>query len=465
MDDDDSVRKTLCAFVENVGMASIEACSGEQALMTLRDAETIDFIFLDLIMPDIGGMEVLKEVKKIDSDIPVIVISGFGTIETAVESMKLGAFDFLCKPFDSEKLRDVINRAVRKGKPQCDDVYHSAEDQCKPWEHLGISLTMREITSQVELVAPTDYTVIISGETGTGKEVVARAIHERSQRKNGLFIPVDCGSIAPTLLESELFGHEKGAFTGATSRHPGKFEAASDGTLFLDEISNLPSEVQPKLLRTLQEKTVVRVGGNKPISVDIRIIVATNRSLSAMVRNREFRRDLYYRLSEFEIDVPPLRQRREDIRFLAKRFTDQCRFELNKDIKGISDKAQEILMSHEWPGNIRELRNVIRRAVLRCDNNVIEENDLDISRESEPVKTLDASFGIRVIGENSLSELKKGAIEQIEKKALVHALKKTRGNMAEAARILETDYKTVHSKVKRYIISIEQIKNGRNTNE
>ena len=318
---------------------------------------------------------------------------------------------------------------------------------------MGSSSQIRKTFAEVRLVAPTDFTVVVSGESGSGKELVANAVHRLSRRAHGPFVAVDCGSIPPTLIESELFGHEKGAFTGADRSRPGKFEAASRGTLFLDEISNLPFSVQAKLLRALQEKQVWRVGDVRYTKVDIRVIAATNQGLASLVESGLFRRDLYHRLNEFSITVPPLRERREDVPFLAKRFLDLANRELGKNISGFSGAALELLLGHCWPGNARELRNIVRRAVLLAIECVEPVHLGFLAGPDNDVRRPDDDAGPRVPGKG-LKEIAKQAVARAERDVLRQVLLETRGNKAKAARILRVDYKTVHMKVKAYGISI-----------
>jgi two-component system nitrogen regulation response regulator GlnG len=327
------------------------------------------------------------------------------------------------------------------------------EDQAYLSDLMGSSSEIRKVFAEVRLVAPTNFTVVVTGESGSGKELVANAVHRLSPRAQGPFVAVDCGSIPPTLIESELFGHEKGAFTGADRSRPGKFEAASGGTLFLDEISNLPFPVQAKLLRVLQEKQVWRVGGVRCTKVDIRVIAATNQDLAALVESGLFRRDLYHRLNEFNITVPPLRERSEDVPFLAKRFLDLANLELGKDIRGTSDAALELLLRHSWPGNARELRNVVRRAVLLASEYVEPVHLGFLAGPDNLVNCADDDAAPMVTGAG-LKEIAKQAVARAERDALRQVLLETRGNKAKAARILKVDYKTVHVKVKAYGISI-----------
>lgn len=463
-DDEQDMRWTLSTLMTKEGLEALEAKDGDAAMAILH-REKVDVVLLDLRMPGMDGMHFLKAARRIDPHAPIIMVTAFGSIESAVEAMKLGAFDYVTKPFDAEELRSITRKALRvrrehKGRSP----FPSGEMDRRPWESMGASLAMREVASEMELVAPTAYTVIITGETGTGKEVVARGIHEMSPRANGAFVAVDCGSVPPTLIESELFGHEKGSFTGADRLRPGKFEVASGGTLFLDEISNLPVDIQPKLLRALQEKAIVRVGGNESIEVDIRVIAATNRSLSSMVEEKSLRRDLYYRLNEFSITVPPLSERREDILFLAKKFLEQSATELAKSIDGITEAGLELLLSYEWPGNVRELRNVLRKAALHCDTRITAE-DVNISAAPRNRQPMQVHLGGRVNGKTPLKEVVQRITEAVERRVIAKALEIANGNKAEVARMLKVDYKTIHTKVKQYDISVQRAKDGRSVHE
>jgi two-component system nitrogen regulation response regulator GlnG len=320
-------------------------------------------------------------------------------------------------------------------------------------ETMGSSEVMRKVVSDIELVAPTAFTVLITGETGTGKEMVAQAIHRLSLRSGEPFVPVDCGAIPPTLIESELFGYEKGAYTGAERSQPGKFEMASGGTLFLDEISNLPAAVQPKLLRALQERRICRVGGRRPVDVDIRVIAATNQELDEMVQSGRFRMDLYHRLNEFSITVPPLCQRREDIVSYANYFLEVTREELNKDVTRFSQSALEVLLSYRWPGNVRELRNVTRQAVLRCDGCVVHAHHLGILPSLAGAPDGSSVPAARCDIGTPLRETLRQTVRQVEREIISKVMRETGGNKAKAARILQVDYKTIYSKVREYDIT------------
>jgi two-component system nitrogen regulation response regulator GlnG len=316
-------------------------------------------------------------------------------------------------------------------------------------EAMGSSEPMRKVVAEVERVAPTDFTVLVTGETGSGKEVVARAIHRLSRRAAGPFVPVDCGSIPASLIESELFGHERGAFTGADRARLGKFELASGGTLFLDEISNLPFDVQPKLLRALQERKIWRVGGTQSIAVDIRVVAATNQDLCALVQASVFRLDLYHRLDEFSILVPPLRERGHDVLFLANRFLELTNRELKKSVRGLSEAAAELLLDYGWPGNVRELRNVIRRGVLLAEVDVMPDHLGIAGTPVGPDAGLLDDAGA-LDGSVPLREMVRRAVVRLEREILARALRQTGGNKAQAARLLQVDYKTIHKKTREY---------------
>ena len=443
--DDEQIRRgILSTFMVKEGFTTFEAGDGKAALDIMRQ-ESVDVVLLDEKLSGMGGIEVLKEAKKFCSGTPIIMLTGLGSIPCAVEALKNGAYDYLIKPCQNEQLVQLVRRALENRLPRT-----RCEDPLGLREAMGSSERIEKVFADVDLVAPTDFTVVITGETGSGKELVAQAIHRLSTRASGPFVPVDCGSIPPTLIESELFGHEKGSFTGAQWTQQGKFEAASGGTLFLDEISNLPMAMHTKLLRALQEKQIFRVGRTKGINVDIRVVAATNQDLAEMVQAGRFRRDLFHRLNEFGLLVPPLRERSEDIIYLAKRFLDLANEELKKDVRDFSEAAVRVLLEYKWPGNVRELRNVIRRAVLLADMRV-ESRHLNIAHETpkEP-GFLFPEIKEDVAGNMPLREIVRRAVIQVERKVLLETLKRTGGNKAKAARLLQVDYKTIHAKVKEY---------------
>ncbi|PKN60258.1 MAG: sigma-54-dependent Fis family transcriptional regulator [Deltaproteobacteria bacterium HGW-Deltaproteobacteria-11] len=449
-DDEEEIRKILSHILGKEGFEVITASDGEQAMQKIC-SDIPDAVLLDVRMPGLNGMEVLKKIKVIDDNLPVVLVTAYADTHQAVEAMKEGAYDYLAKPFDNNEVVWITSRALAEGKLRRN--LKSINDRYKGnfslIESMGPSDKIGRLAADVHRVAKSDFSVIIMGETGSGKELVAKAIHGDSARAEAPFVAVDCGAIPENLLESELFGHEKGSFTGADRQTAGKFESAHGGTLFMDEIGNMPLGSQAKVLRAIQDRKLYRVGGNKPVPVDIRLIVATNQDLQEMAATGTFRKDLYYRLSEFAINIPPLRARKEDIPYLAKRFLDLANIELNKMITGFTDEAVEALMSYNWPGNVRQLRSVIRRATL-VSRDEITEKDLSIKRAEVP----GLAFSPKVHGtpwkNASLSEIVQQSVLAVEKEVLKEVLRFTGGNKARAARLLQVDYKTMHTKAKKF---------------
>ncbi len=390
-DDERLMAEMLEEMLKADGMLVEKAYTGKEALEKFRSLD-FDLVLLDLRMPEMNGLDVLQEMKKEDPTIPVIVITAYGSVDNAVEALKVGAYDFITKPFKLEELRNAIARALEVEQLRREKEYLLSEIQ-EEFHFEGVigeSPKMKEVMRVAQLVAKTDATVLICGESGTGKELLARSIHYQSNRRDKPFVVVNCGAITETLLESELFGHEKGAFTGAYTRKPGKFELADGGTIFLDEIGEMSPAMQVKLLRVLQEKTFERVGGTTSITVDVRIIAATNRDLKKAVREGTFREDLYYRLNVIPIYLPPLRERKEDLPLLCDfLIARHCR-KLHKKIRGISPQAMRVLRKYHWPGNIRELDNVLERAIILTQDDVIGIDDLQIfeAPKTERWKTL-----------------------------------------------------------------------------
>ena len=458
VDDEEEIRKILSRILEQEGFKVVTAPNGQQAMQKIC-FDAPDAVLLDVRMPGLNGMEVLKKIKEIDDNIPVVLITAYADIHQAVEATKEGAYDYLAKPFDNNEVVWIVRRALAEGelKRNLKSINDSYSGNFGLIENMGPSDKIARLVADIHRVAKSDFSVVIIGETGSGKELVARAIHGDSARAEAPFMAVDCGAIPEPLLESELFGHEKGSFTGAERQKLGKFELAHGGTLFMDEIANMPPGSQAKFLRVIQDRKLYRVGGVKPVDVDIRLIVATNQDLQEMAVAGTFRKDLYYRLSEFTINVPPLRERKEDIPYLAKRFLDLANIELNKVITGFTDEAVETLMSNNWPGNVRQLRSVIRRATLVVSE-TITEKDLNIKRASVP----GLAFSPKVQGmpwkNASLSEIVQQSVLAVEKEVLNEVLRFTGGNKARAARLLQVDYKTIHTKVKKF--GIQQ--NGEN---
>ena len=429
------------------------ANDGRTALRMMRENEP-DVMLLDMKMPGMDGMEIMQRAKEILPDLPIVIITAYAEVKGAIEAMKSGAHDYIGKPFEHHEVIRVVHRAVREGslKRKLKNLTSQVDETFSLNKMMGPSDAVNRIISKVNRVAGSDFTVIISGETGSGKELIARAIHHLSHRSKGAFVAVDCGAIPETLIESELFGHVKGSFTGAIQQRKGKFEAAVNGTLLLDEISNMTLGAQAKLLRVLQERVIFRVGSAESFDVDVRVLVSCNRNLEDPVRDGSFRRDLFYRLNDFTIRIPPLRERKEDIPFLANRFMEITNIELGKQVFRFSDEAVNQLMAHDWPGNVRQLRAVVRQAVLMADE-VIMVKHLNIDPAADPYLAVAGTGRVDVdngIWEKmSLKEIVRQNTLKLEKKVIENVLKHTGGNKAKAARLLKIDYKTIHTKVKR----------------
>ena len=460
VDDQNEVCSVLSWCLEREGMIPVVAHTGEAGLEKIR-TEHPDAMLLDIQLPDSNGLEMLKQVKGHDEDLPVILITGYPEIRTAVAAMRAGAHDYLAKPLKNHEVLRVVfralnERALRRKVRQLSS--HVLEGASSLLEFMGPSDAIRRLAAEVDRVAKTNFSVLILGETGAGKELVAHAIHQLSSRSEGPIMAVDCGAIPEPLLESELFGHEKGAYTGADKQKIGRFEMAHGGTLFLDEISNMPWGSQAKLLRVLQEKTIYRIGGNQPTKTDVRVLAASNRDLNKSSEEGAFRRDVYFRLNEFSLVVPSLRERQEDILYLAKRFMDSTNLELQKTVHGFTQSAVDALLAYEWPGNVRQLRSMIRRAVLLADESISVQH-LGIRAQPQGPKTPEADSESTVFdsskGSLSLREVMECKKAAIEREILTQVLRETGGNKAKAARLLQIDYKTMHSKVKQYGISID----------
>ena len=457
VDDDPEICVLLSAAMAPEGLTPMVAHSGQAAMEKIR-SEHPDALIVDSGLSDMGGMQVMKAAKAIDEDLSVILITATPEIRGAVAAMRAGAHDYLAKPLRPREVLRIVFRALneRALKRKVRRLSSQIQGEFSLRELMGPSDAVRRLTADVTRVATTNFSVLILGETGTGKEVVAHAIHKLSTRCEAPFLAVDCGAIPETLLESELFGHEKGAYTGADRQGLGKFELARSGTLFLDEISNMPIGSQAKLLRVLQERRIHRIGGSQPISVDVRVLAASNQDLHRLGDTGSFRHDVYFRLNEFTIWVPSLRERQDDILYLAKRFVDVTNLELQKNVTGFEPSAIEAMLAYHWPGNVRQLRSVIRRAVLMADDTITE---LHLGREYEASEQ--APF--RWTGEQephaeshlglSLREIKHRKVVAMEREILAQVLRETGGNKAKAARLLQIDYKTIHSKLRQYGIS------------
>jgi len=458
VDDEPDIRGLLSECLVVAGFETAEAGDGAEAVAAVQ-AERPAVILLDVTMPRQGGMEALPELKRIAPEVPIIMCTAHMDVPTAVRAMQLGAYDYLTKPFDPELLVLTIKRAVERQElvARIDELKSQGEGISLA-DRMGSSQAIESVIQQVAQVARSSFTVLIQGETGTGKELVARAIHNQSPRRGKPFVAVDCGAIPETLVESELFGYERGAFTGAMRRKEGRLQAAGEGTVFLDEIGNLPLPMQAKLLRMLEERQVTMLGATRPVSVEARIIAASNVNLEDEVRAGRFRADLFYRLNEFGVNLPPLRDRREDIGYLAHRFLAEVSMELRRPVHGITDAAMELLVRHDWPGNVRELKNVIRKAALLAADEVTPEFLPRLSAPREAARP--AVVAPPVSGELSLREVADVALTDAERRAIREAMEAAKGNKSQAARLLRTDYTTLHAKMKRYGISARDFQAG-----
>ncbi len=448
VDDEADMRWLLANILQAQGFEVVAAEDGQAALEKVRkDAPSV--ILLDLKMPRLSGMEALEKIKAIDPLVPVIILTAYGDIPTAVQAMRLGAYDYLTKPFRNDDILFCIRRALERHEllAHVADLTSQLREGGSLKGLMGTSPQIQKVFQQIHQVARTDFTVILEGDTGTGKEIVARAIHQQSLRSEKPFVALDCGAIPETLVESELFGYEKGAFTGADRRKEGHFQLASGGTLFLDETANLPLPTQSRLLRVLQERRVQPLGAKQAISVDVRIIVASNVALEEEMRAGRFRQDLYYRLKEFTITIPPLRERREDILHLAKRFLEEASIDLKKAIRGLSEEAVQLLLRYPWPGNARELKNVLRQAALLCRDLVGPEHLSALG--GTPLQAPPAA-DVSLAEGRSLKEVRQRAAEEVERQVIRQVLRQTKGNKSQAAKILKIDYKTLYSKTKQY---------------
>jgi len=440
VDDDPGVRESFRLTLED-HYDVIDVPDGPDALDAVR-ASHVDLVLLDIRLPEMDGIEVLERLKAIDEGIEVILVTAVKTVRTAVAAMKLGAFDYLTKPFEEDELLAVIARALEKRALEREVTFLRGElARARDFDEIvGQHPAMQKIYRLIAQVARTTTTVLITGESGTGKELVARAIHRQGPRRDRSFVAVNPAAIAESLIESELFGHERGAFTGAHQRKLGRFELAQGGTLFLDEIATLKEELQIKLLRVLQEREIERVGGTHPIKIDVRIIAATNADLKDAVARGAFREDLYYRLNVVSIDVPPLAQRADDVPLLVEHFVHRYSRECNKPVDGLSPEVLSALRDYEWPGNVRELQNVIERAVVLAEGPVIQLSDLPLDvllpKHREKIRTADHLP-------------LKNATEEFERQIVLRVLERVGGNQSEAARILGLHRNTINRIVGR----------------
>ena len=446
VDDEEKMRRLLEMSLKNMGHEVVMAADGREALAECEEAP-FDLILTDLKMPNMDGMQLLKALRDRGDDVPVIVLTAFGTIETAVAAMKLGASDYIIRPFEMETVELAITRALAMGAVQRENRY-LRDEMAKGWgEFIGRGSKMRQLYDLIQQVAPARSNVLIVGETGTGKELVARAIHQASGR-SGLFVPINCAAIPTELLESELFGHQKGAFTGAHRDRMGKFELANGGTVFLDEITEMSMSLQAKLLRVLQEGMVERLGANRAIKVDLRIVAATNRDLQRSVDEGVMRQDLFFRLNVVRVDVPPLRERREDIQLLAEHFLQIYSKELGRGVPSLSAAALDRLLAYSWPGNVRELENLMERASVLCRGKTIELKHLPLDITSDEVSSPAASHIPESVDSQSL--LLRDHVEEVEKRLINAALERSEDNKSAASRLLGVSERALWYKIKKY---------------
>ena len=437
VDDDNDLRAVVGDMLKEEGFEVSEAKDGVTALGAIKK-NMPDAVLLDLKMPGLDGIEVMQEIRKIDPRIPVIIMTAHGDIPTAVEAIQKGAYDFTIKPPDFDKLIFALRRAVERRKLESEVKRFSNALDLSLEQMFGSSPAIKKIVDQITQVAGTNLSVIIQGETGTGKTFIANAIHSVSNRARKAFVRVDMGLVPDTLFESELFGYRKGAFTGADRHKAGYFENANSGTIFIDEIENIPLHIQGKLLSVLDEKRIYPLGSTTPVSIDVRVVAATNRDIRQCVMSKSFREDLYYRLGEFVIKVPPLRERSEDIPFFVNKFILDAGTELNRQIREISDDALALLVNHTWPGNVRELKNVVRKAVLMSVGDVIDKHVVGPLLTEFEVEEKTSSLSI------------KDAVKDVEKRKIKEALRRTNRNKTRSAELLCISYKNLLDKIKIY---------------
>lgn len=447
VDDDSAHRTMLRTLLSGWGYTIFEADDGTSAIEQVHE-QPFDLILMDIRMIKVSGLEALTAIRAYNPAIPIVLMTAYASVETAVEALKSGAYDYLPKPLNFDELKITIERAMDHSglKEENRLLRESLDTQFDSQDIIGRSSSMVKVLDTVAQVAPTDATVLITGESGTGKEIIAGAIHHNSLRKNGPYIKINCAAITETLLESELFGHEKGAFTGAYKRKEGRFRQADGGSLFLDEISEMSTAMQAKLLRVIQEREITRVGGEEVIDVDVRVMAATNKELMEEIESGRFREDLYYRLNVVSVNIPPLRDRREDIPLLAQHFLKMFSEKNNREIKGFTPQAMDNFLKYGWPGNVRELMNAVERGVVLAQTEYLDEKVLSVASKVE-------EFEAEMISKNGIP----GDIplDEIERVAILKALDLAEGNKSEAARRLGITRQTLLKKLKKYGVSPE----------
>lgn len=436
IDDEEAMRDSCRRVLEKEGLEVTTAADGPAA-RKLIDKWVYDLIILDLIVPG-DGLEILREIKENDPEVVVLVISGYGTVQSAVEAMRLGAFNFLSKPFTPNDLRKMVRQALEKRRLALENLYLRQELEKRRYQTQIVfeSPAMDQIMRIVDRVAPTDSTVLLTGESGTGKSLIARRIHEMSERAGRPFVTVDCGTLVETLFESELFGHVKGAFTGADNSKVGKFELAHTGTIFFDEISNINLDVQAKLLKAVDDREISKVGSHKTITMDVRIIAATNQDLQEAIANGRFREDLYYRLNVVSVQVPPLRDRPEDVPAMIDFFLNMYNQRRNMKVEGLSPRAMDLLLNYDWPGNVRELANVVERLVVLGREGIVKHDDLAFFGWKSAERQVNGEAGV--------------TLQDIERDHIRKILAQFGGRKAETAQALGIDRKTLREKIKKY---------------
>lgn len=439
VDDEPNMRRLLEISLRQAGYRPLSAANGRDALEMIQQQQ-IDLVISDLHMPGMSGLQLLSNIRKQYEHMPFIMVTAQGEIKTAVEAMKLGASDYILRPFELETLEIAVKKALTVKRIQLENSFFKESNQPVVNDLIGNSTAMQSLKQLIQQVAPEKATVFIIGETGTGKELVAKALHESSPRKENLFVAVNCAAIPAEMLESELFGHEKGAFTGAVKERTGKFELANGGTIFLDEITEMPIQLQSKLLRVLQENIVEKLGGNRPIQLDVRVVAATNRDPLQAVKEGKLREDLYYRLNVFELSVPPLRQRASDVSLLAEFF-------LQKRQATLTRSARQCLLEYAWPGNVRELENILERAAILAGKQPIQPQHLpaDIAQIT-PTHEISAETNTDQSTELSIPR----ATEKIERRLILQALEQCHGNKTKAAKILEISERSLWNKLNQY---------------
>jgi len=441
VDDEPQVGMIFTKVLGAAGYEVVHAVTGEDGVKRLNVQP--DVIFLDIKLPGIDGVETLRRIRKNRPDVPVVMMTAYQTVDSAVESMRLGACDYLIKPLDNTRIKEVVKHALLLSAAPATI---NADVNLTPGDLVGKCTAFQNAQNLINKVAPTDLTVLLLGESGTGKELTARAIHMASKRAKNAFVPVDCAALPESLMESELFGYEKGAFTGAEDSRPGRFELANEGTLFLDEIGNLSMSVQAKLLRVLQEPSFVRLGGRKQVRVNVRVIAATNRDLEVACQRGEFREDLYHRIKVFMIELPPLRNRLEDIPLIVDHYVKKYAQEMSTSVKKVTAKVMDLFSKYRWPGNIRELSNALHSAVVLADDTI------DVDHLPTSIRFSDGKAAGTLspaVPEPAL----KSVIKKVEREHILATLKGVDWNRAEAAKILEIDSKTLYNKMKEYGIN------------